>query len=83
MWFWTKWVCISLFPDITFMLDDIPEPPEAARSTTDQFLYEWEQGSAHFPETDVWMIKTRRLNIVMFTWKPNSDVCLIYSRRLF
>ena len=29
------------------------------------------------------MFKTRRLNIVIFTWKPNSDVCFNYSRRLF
>ena len=78
---------IFLFPDITIVLDDFAEPPEAARPTTVRFLYEWEQGSAKLPETDVWIFKNRRLNMFDHTFQTqsrrlngyNSDVCFLVN----
>ena len=78
---------IFLFPDITIVLDDFAEPPEAARPTTVRFLYEWEQGKARLPETDVWLFITRRLNIFEHTIPAQnrrlnglgSDVCFLMN----
>ena len=64
-------------------------PETTGSRTIDQrsILYEWGQGSATFPETDVWIFKTRRLDLVIFTWKNpiqtsvslNPDVCFGYQ----
>ena len=74
---------ITLFPDITLVLDNFPELPEATRPITDRFIYGREQGSANFPETDVWIFKTRRLNTEILTWKTQFRRLFHLFRRLF
>ena len=41
----------------------LPETPGSRTIDHRSIPYEWGQGSAIFPETDVWKFKTRRLNL--------------------